>query len=224
MAVACGAATRQAETAPAEPAEATGRKHLVVTGEVSRGDEVSLDPFLVVSARGEPPAPLPGTEYAIDLLDADGDVVSSTVFGLSFREEVFAEDGARVVEVDVTPFAVTVDLPQGVATVRLRRGRLVLAERTRTPNPPVVAILGARRRDGEIEVRWRARDADGDPLTYALFYAPDGGAFSSVALDLDATEHRFDPATVGVPRAGRARVRVVASDGFNTGEASFPVE
>jgi hypothetical protein len=220
--VACAAASRQRES-DADRGEPIERRHLVVTGEIGRDDQVSLDPFLVVPARGEPAAPPAGTEYAIELLDADGEALSSTVFGLSFQEEVFEEDGARVADIDVTPFAVTVDLPEGVATVRLRRGGLVLAERTRSPNPPVVAIVSARRFDGEIEVRWRARDADGDALSYILSYSADGAAYASVAIDLDVEELRFDPSPIE-PIAGRDRVRVVASDGFNTGEASFPVE
>ena len=221
--VTAGAAASQRETAAGRD-DAEERRHLVVSGEIGHDDTVTLDPFLIVPARAEAPAPPAGNEYAVDLLAGDGEVVSSVAFGLSFREEAFHQEGARVIEIDVTPFAVTVDLPEGVQSVRLRRGDRVLVERTRTPNSPVVAITGARRRDGKIEVRWTGRDGDGDPLTYSLAYAPDGAGYAPVALDLPGDAYRFDPAPLGEPVPGRARVRVVASDGFNTGEASFPLE
>jgi hypothetical protein len=73
-------------------------------------------------------------------------------------------------------------------------------------------------------VRWAGRDADGDALTYGLFYAADGARYSSVAIDLEGVAYSFDAAPGDQTRSGHERVRVVASDGFNTGEASFPLE
>jgi hypothetical protein len=61
-------------------------------------------------------------------------------------------------------------------------------------------------------------DADGDPLTYSLLYSGDGGATWQPLL-LDTSDNSFTLPSNEVPNGPQARFKVVASDGFLSGEA-----
>src|SRR5207249_5568807 len=70
-------------------------------------------------------------------------------------------------------------------------------------------------------VAWNASDADGDPLTFGLLYSRDDGAtWQVIASGLRASSTTWNTLLSGGTAPGSfSRVKVVASDGFNTAEA-----
>jgi len=77
-----------------------------------------------------------------------------------------------------------------------------------TPNPV----------SGTVTLNWSANDPDGDPLTFDVLYSRDNGVtFQPVVNNLTATTTPIDTASLG--GSGSAILRVVASDGANTGQA-----
>jgi hypothetical protein len=70
--------------------------------------------------------------------------------------------------------------------------------------------------NANIPIGWTATDADNDPLTYNVFYSPDGGATWIPAADGLTTTSVLLPAS-SVAGSNNALVRVMASDGANTG-------
>jgi hypothetical protein len=110
-------------------------------------------------------------------------------------------------------------LAEGVRSLQLRSGSTVLAERKVSANPPQVKLLSPN--GGETlapgsKVRWQASDADGDPLSFLLQYSPDDGV-SWRLLAMEVTGNEWTLASLaGVPGSAKARLRVVAHDGFHT--------
>ncbi len=130
-------------------------------------------------------------------------------------------------EVDnLIPFSLIVpDLDEAARILLVSRadGR-VLAERRKTNHPPVVAWQspsGGERFQGTIDAAWNGTDADGDPLTYSVLYSRDGGAsFDAIAADIERASLSYDASQLG--GSENARLRIVATDGFNTTTADSP--
>lgn len=66
-------------------------------------------------------------------------------------------------------------------------------------------------------VRWKASDADGDPLTFALLYSRDGGT-TWVPLTTGLPETAFTLDSGDLAGGTNCLVKVRASDGFHTAE------
>jgi hypothetical protein len=87
-------------------------------------------------------------------------------------------------------------------------------------NAPVVTIQspnGGESIGDPAMVTWTANDADGDPLTFALLYSSDGGT-SWIAVGTDLTGTSADVPLTGLAGGGNALFRIIASDGFLTGQ------
>jgi hypothetical protein len=88
-------------------------------------------------------------------------------------------------------------------------------------NPPVVTITSPAGSEswaaGSMHtLQWTGFDADGDPLTYSLFYSYDGGATWELVQDgLNITQYQVQ--TDAMKGGSDVRFRVVATDGINTG-------
>ncbi len=136
---------------------------------------------------------------------------------------------------DTSPLHVLVPAaPRGieVATIEVvdvASGDL-LAAIDRSPSAPVVEAFGTELADlgggagvrdfvaGEAfaaptTIRWSAVDPDGDALTAALFYSPDGEAWLPFRADLTGGAFDLDPEAM--PRSEAGRLRLIVSDGLN---------
>jgi hypothetical protein len=149
--------------------------------------------------------------------------------------------GAVLTERAVTPFEgldgggpsqgffLTFPAPGGaVARMELMDGATVLAALEPGPGMPAVTVLephGGETFDANMTIVWEANDPDaGDDLLYSVQYSPDGGAtWRAVATDLPGGDSNVVTLTltslVGLPGSAPdgGRIRVAASDGYNTG-------
>jgi hypothetical protein len=72
--------------------------------------------------------------------------------------------------------------------------------------------------ESQLSLQWDASDADGDALTYSLYYQwDDSDVWLPLAADLTETSYVVD--TSGLPGGERCQVRLMSSDGFNNTEA-----
>lgn len=203
--------------APAAAAQAPSRV-VAVSGAIRRraggAETAAIDPLL--TADGAPSLdPAAGGDYSLELRDGAGGLVARQRFSPVFSPTA---DGA------LAGFFVALAADPTVQTVTLRRGDNgpVLGQRARSARPPAVRFLrpapGATLR-GDVEVAWAGDDADGDALTYTVLFSGDGGArWEPLVIDSAATAYRLPGALVG--NGPSARLRVVASDGFDTAEAT----
>ena len=115
------------------------------------------------------------------------------------------------------PFALTVPFAPGTQKIVLKHGDAVVASRTVTNNAPTVSVSLSG--GGIVKtVNWTAYDPDaGDTLSYSVLYSADNkGTWYAVATDLTATTYSLD--TAQLPGGTNVYVRVLASDGVNTGQ------
>ncbi len=110
------------------------------------------------------------------------------------------------------------------ARIELRIGERVLDVQEVTRGVPEVHLLAPRGGENWISgeeafVEWEARDPDGDELIYTVQYSPDGGNFW-IPLTTGRREPFLAVDPSKLPGSGEkgAYIRVLATDGFNTGE------
>ena len=186
---------------------------LVYTGTVT----AELDPFyLIRSEVGTEPSS--GTDYCIELRDADNSLLENRCFDLGF---VDVETGLPS---DVDGFSLVMPYPQATTQIRLTHDGAELAARAVTANQPFVrltsptsgAVLAG---SDKVTVTWNAADLDDDQLFYSLAYSTDAGAsWLPLATDLTTTSYVVDLARL--PGSAEAQFRVSASDGVNTAYAA----
>jgi hypothetical protein len=217
---------RTLTTPPPGPAVARGlapRTILFITGTIDAAGTATLDPFLIFETDDEYPAPPPGDTYTLEILDGNEQVLATLSFDLTFEQEIHAGEDTDVVTVDVTPFSLAIDLPQGAAAVRLREGGSALAEVEKSANAPSVSWVDVVEQVGNVRaLEWMGSDLDGDEVTYTLLYSPNGTVLETLAMDLTGTTFSFDLDDV-TPLTFGGFLRVRASDGWNTAEADFPI-
>ena len=193
--------------------------YLVVQGTVTpAGPSATLDQVYRLTAPKVLVPSAPGA-YAIRLVDGAG----MTLASYPFTPRVDTEDPDNVSE----PQLVMEQVPfvAGTAKVQIVSGAAVLAQRTVSANAPTVAVTapaGGETIDANgLTVSWTAADADGDALVATVLYSRDGGAtYAPLRLHLTT-------ATVVIPLdelggTTQGKVRVLVSDGVNTGQADSP--
>jgi hypothetical protein len=172
------------------------------------------------------PFPVHSTgDYAIEIRDATGGVLA-TFFAQSsptIFEAANIPPGEPLVgpPLDATGSILeVVPLPANAFSVVIRKGGVDLDSKSASANAPVVTIQspnGGEMLTDPANVTWTASDADNDPLTFTLLYSADGGmTWSTIAVDL--TGNAAVVPLGGLAGGGAALFRVIASDGFLSGQ------
>jgi hypothetical protein len=188
------------------------RRFLQVSGVIDAHGHARLAPFERVSRAANPPRVRHGRAYAVALLDARGRTLRTRRFRL--QNERHTKTPPPIV------FGAYLRWHAATKRIVLRRGAKVIASRRVSAHGPRVRLLttlAGKRLAGRQRLRWIARDADADRLTFAVDYSRDGG-------------HRWIPIAHGLrrravtidfgelPGSQRARLRVTASDGVRTAQ------
>ena len=199
------------------------RPYLLVGGEQGSDGTWRLGPaYELAFPAGSDDAPGDG-EYSLALLNADGE-------SLFVRRFVLGPGHIDTLDRSGLPaplsFVELLPLPDGVATLALRRGEDTLATVVRSPNAPAAEILSPTAAGFEgvpnaMRIRWAGYDTDGGTLRYRVQYRANAeDEWRTLATDWTATELAVD--LTGLPGGEAARVRVLATDGLNTGAAVSP--
>ncbi|MCA9998926.1 MAG: hypothetical protein KDE56_24355, partial [Anaerolineales bacterium] len=178
--------------------------------------------------------PVAPGDYEVQLRNGDT-VLASQTFAVGFESEYSAHPGFPFGD-DDPPFPSTPTLfanvafvmpwVEGTTSVVLVHGGEVWDKRPLTPNAPTVTITSPTAQTtwtagGVGNLSWSASDADGDPLTYDVFYSADNGqSWTLLAAGLSETTYEVEVDALAGSSDGR--FRVVANDGLNIGYAETP--
>jgi hypothetical protein len=193
----------------------------VLVGSLTAGGSVDVsESFLTADVL--PTAGTSDKTYTIAFLSALGELLAETALPVTFQTLHIDEPFERV------PLSIVRAFPAGAVKVQIRKDGVPLAVWLRSPHAPnVLAVTASPYPNPDstetVAVQWNATDDDGDPLTFSLSYAA-GTNKPFVPIEGGLRTNKLLLATADVPGGAAARFKVVASDGFNTGEAlSNPV-
>ena len=120
--------------------------------------------------------------------------------------------------VDSVPFDFQIPAMEGTAAIVLRFGdRILHVIRVSRSAPEVVVVSPNGGEEWKGFVAWEAKDDDQDQLTFNVFYTPDDGR-SWYPLAGGVEGHSIEVDTSNLPGGEKARIKVIANDGFNTTE------
>lgn len=152
-------------------------------------------------------------EVQVRVLDCDGILLAANGFTPSFIDV----EGEPV---EFVSFDFILPAPTESCAIELTRNGVVVDRRELSRHTPLVTLLspnGGEVWDGQEIANWEATDGDNDDLTFTLQYSPDDGTtWLPVASGISGDEYAVN--TAGLPGSIEARLRVLASDGANTGE------
>jgi hypothetical protein len=181
-----------------------------ISGELRRDGTGTLRP--VLRQPGLPTHPRPG-QYAIELRDAQGMLLSQTSFHAQFED---VEGGL----LERTRFHLRVRALPQTAEIRLTHGQTILSRQLLSAHAPQVTLLrpnGGETWNGKGLIEWSASDADGDTLFFHILYSPDDGrTWRPVARLVQGRS--FPVNTFRLPGSDSARIRIIATDGLRNAE------
>jgi hypothetical protein len=184
-----------------------------VSGWISSGGHAVLEP--AYTFEGEVPALATGS-YSVEAIDGIGNVLATQQFDVSFN---LLSDPP--LPVDPVPFEAVLAMPAGASALRVRHGEAVLAQRAMSAHSPTVSVTAPASGAvvaGETAITWQAEDEDGDELQYIVEYSHNGMDWLVLDANITATQTMADFDLL--PGGAEARVRVTATDGISTTQAT----
>ncbi|HSD83517.1 MAG TPA: IPT/TIG domain-containing protein, partial [Anaerolineae bacterium] len=209
---------------------------LRLNGVIDASTIVTTSVSYVAIDDGEVTAPDPAGQYHLIVRDASQAVLHDQPFTVIFDETAPHADvqrGSRLHEGDApnqaahdVAFNLRVPFPDTAVSAELVYSGTVLWAKTVSAHAPTVDLIapngGTFSAASPLTATWTANDADGDPLQFALEYSADDGAtWAMIAPKVIGTSWSWTPNFS--PASNTARVRVRASDGFNTAYSTSPV-
>jgi hypothetical protein len=189
---------------------------LVITGLVDLDTNTGeLDSVYLIENTSEVSLPEPG-DWVIALQDASGTDLITYAFAPLELTDAEEEPGSPAV------IAAAVPTVPGLAQVEIRYLGSVVDARAMSANAPAVTITapqpGQQLDPGPFTFAWVGYDPDDDPLTFTALYSSDNGTtWQTIASGIES--QAFDLDVDLLPGGSESLLRVIASDGFLTGEA-----
>ncbi len=172
--------------------------------------------FEFESITGLPTGAIAPDGWGIVLRNAAGQELASYPFNTVWKYPDTEEERSIIAfnhRIDRIPGTTTIELvgPGGIKDVQ-----------TVSANAPTLEITSpidgsiATRVKGQIKVKWKGDDPDGDKLSYLVFYSPDGGENWQPMTDEQRKSNYDLEVTV---RPTDPRVRIIATDGVRSASA-----
>ncbi len=187
-------------------------------GRIDAHDQVTVTMSAILGNEGAVLTPS-GGNYHLLLRGANDAILYDQAFGVggphTHESHPQAPEGGR--------FNLRLPFPNGTVKAEVRHGAALLWSDTVSAHAPTVAFTapngGSYNAANTIPVAWTSADQDGDALQFNLDYTPDNGqSWIPVAQKLTGGNFSWLPNFVPASAAGRLRLR--ASDGFNTASAT----
>lgn len=189
-------------------------------------DLESPHPVKIMTSKPLPPdtpntLAAPASALTLAFVDDQGRDLMEDGFG--FNIPMAQENQAPPYPVKFAVFTVVRPLPDDTDTVEIRLNKEPIWSKTVSDNPPEVNILtpsgGETLEAGaELTIQWTAQDTDGDDLTFDVYYSANGGT-SYAPLETAVSGNELYWPTMLAQGSTNGLIKVVASDGFNSGQA-----
>lgn len=191
---------------------------ILVSGLLSKAGPARFDPFIILAEAPMDIAPGKEGAYRFDLLDGNGNLLSTSGFNVSFYQS-----DPNAGPVNEAPFAFRIEWKEGTERIELRdaQGNL-LASRNLSQHEPQVTLEFPNGSDTlwigkAAKVRWKASDGDGDPLSFFLELSRDAGeTWIPLAIDVGGNSYELD--TSGLYEGDQYLLRIKVTDGMRTSE------
>ncbi len=208
-----------------------------------RIDNDALNPIKLGKLLAEPET----SPLTLELVDANGVVIGSRTFDAG--ERFFYEDAhAHSGDDSLAPFVTAIRFDNRAVRLRISRTGKSIAERLVSPHAPVVTVLAPTL--GQIvtdtlTITWSGTDSDAqtvaDTLLFTVQYSPNQGqTWLALSVDHPADVPPFPSLPTGLTTItledithlpgsavtdppGSSLIRVIATDGINTGKAISPL-
>ena len=210
-----------ADTIKASGSEAT-RYYLVVRGQQEKINGAwHLLPVYEMDLPMEPQFDNEPGEYSIELVDVEGQILS--VHSFPIQPGHFDTEDADDLVLAPLDFVQYIPSVEDAVSIRFKKNDDTLATVNRTTAHPTLQILspnvhGMDCTDNDCQIRWTADDGNGDTLYFMVQYATDFGdmetSWTTLAENLNAEV--LNVTMEDLSGSSAARVRVLATDGFNT--------
>jgi ligand-binding sensor domain-containing protein len=202
------------------PGRTEAGQELRIAGEIDASHQVNISLSYLAPAGGVLDPDDSDGMYSLRLKSANGTILEQVRFG---QHEIHTHGSGP----DTEHFSVRVAFPAGTSLVELKHAGQVIWSDTVSANPPAVTFsspqaAGVYQPATPIPVAWSASDPNGDPLQFALEFSSDAGAtWTPVIAGL--TGNSYDLSAGYAPAGSQSRLRITASDGFNTTQAVSPL-
>jgi hypothetical protein len=188
---------------------------LRLNGEINISDVVTVTMSYLMGMGGELNSPLAEGSYTLELRDASNTLLLTQHFSLPAGHTHGDAETPGL-------FSLHVPFPAGAHVAEIRRDGNLIWSAAVSANAPTVSFVtpsgGSYNAADSIPVSWNAADLDGDPLQFSLEYSSNNGTtWTPVVAALSGSSFNWIPGFI--PAGAQARLRLRASDGFNTGEA-----
>ena len=158
-------------------------------------------------------------DYVLELRDSSGTALRSYVF-----EAAQASSHTKSLPAH---FDLIVPSAPDYASFSIKQGNTVLLTQQRSLNAPTVSISGITASQSygpndTISLSWAGTDADGDSLTYRVYYSADNSS-AYAPLVLETTDTSMQIAAGNLRGSDAARIGISVSDGTRSSFAETPV-
>jgi hypothetical protein len=202
---------------PGAPDLPQTHQELRLNGEISGGEDhtVTISLSYLDDPGGELTLPTPNAPYVLVARDAGGSAL------LEFPFDVGAVHTHGAPEKDIR-FGLRVAFPDGAASVAIVHDGEDIWSSPVSAGAPTVSFTSPAQYQSynavdPLPVTWDAVDPEGDSLSFILEYSPDDGVtWQPIATGLTGSTYDWTPTFAPV---GTSRLRITASDGFNTGQS-----
>jgi hypothetical protein len=186
-------------------------KTILVIGSKYRSGTAEFDDWYILD-ESEPSDITPGTDVFEYLNDVGTIIGHVDAFIPLVTEHIFTLTDA--------PFVLKIPYISGTDRVRLKSEGIVLAEKSISDNAPLVDLItpnGGEKLNGTVTIYWDSFDADGDLLSFSIFYSSDSG-LNWYPVTIGFSENSYTWNTAFLPVGTNYRIKIIATDGFNSTE------
>jgi len=162
-------------------------------------------------------------EYSATIYNSKGDIVSKVFFDVENRTKVSQDRGMTQDSKVRIPIDIMITFPDDSAKVVIQKGNKEVYTREVSKNTPKVAFTGlseGQALSNNTTFTWEGSDADGDSLTYEIWYYLAIDELYLVAAGLTGTSYTAD--LTSYPGSDQGWFKILASDGVRTGISDSP--